>query len=160
MFNKRTRFIAFLINKTTLFQESAAYISLRFGIDIEHETYERSVYSFWEFIGLIGGIYEIIDVFFALFVSTYNNRMFLLEVINKKIKVLTHQTNDDSERLSLNRNRLMMEEENKQQVRHPISNVERTELRKRTSFVKEPVKEFTVTDSLIDYICCCSKSSK
>ena len=109
---------------------------------------------------MIGGIYEIVDVFFALFVSTYNNRMFLLEVINKKIKVLTHQSNDDLERLSLNRNRLLIEEEKKQQIRSPIRNTERTELRKRTSFVKEPVKGFTMTDSLIEYICFCTKSSK
>ena len=154
MLNKKTLFIALLINKTTLHTgDYSTSIALRFGIDIEHETYERSVSSFWEFIGLIGGIYEIVDVFFALFVSTYNNRMFLLEVINKKIKVLTHQIKDDSERLSKNRNRLLVEEEKKQEMRLPLDSLERSQLKKQNSFVKEPVKEFTITDSLIEYIC-------
>ena len=102
---------------------------------------------------MIGGIYEIVDVLFALFVSTYNNRIFLLEVINKKIKVLTHQIKDDSERLSKNRNRLLVEEEKKQEMRLPLDSLERSQLKKQNSFVKEPVKEFTITDSLIEYIC-------
>ena len=136
------------------------YLELTFGIDIEHETYERSVYSFWEFIGLIGGIYEIFDVFFSFFASTYNNRIFLLDAINKKIKVLASCTHNDYEKLSLNRNRSLIEEDKKLDTRPQLDNLERSELRKKRSFMKQPVKEFTVTDSLIDYICCCVKSSK
>ena len=124
------------------------YMGFRFGIDSEHETYERTVYSFWEFIGLIGGIYEIVDVFFALFVSTYNNKMFLIEVINKKIKVITNQAKDDSEKLTRNRNRLLMEENNQQDMRPSSDNQERSQLRNRKPYLKESVKEFTITDSL------------
>ena len=115
--------------------------------------YERSVYSFWEFIGLIGGIYEIVDVFFALFVTTYNNRIFLLDVINKKIKVLASSNQNDYEKLSLSMNRSLREEEKKLDTKPQLGHLERSELRKKRSYMKQPIKEFTVTDSLVDYIC-------
>ena len=154
-------FYSFQDNKKTMYQANfVRYMSLRFGIDSEHETYERTVYSFWEFIGLIGGIYEIVDVFFALFVSTYNNKMFLLEVINKKIKVITNQAKDDCEKLTRNRNRLLMEENNQQDMRPSSDNQERSQLRNRKPYLKESVKEFTITDSLKECVWFCSKSSK
>ena len=57
-------------------------------IDNESEIYERSVYSLWEYIGQIGGIYEIIEVFTAFIVTTYNGKMFMLSLVNDKIKML------------------------------------------------------------------------
>ena len=62
---------------------------IKFTINSEYEIFERTVFSFWEFIGQIGGIYEILDLLFMFIVIPYNNKMFLLSLANQKIKILT-----------------------------------------------------------------------
>ena len=152
MLNKKTLFIALLINKTTLHTgDYSTYIALRFGIDIEHETYERSVSSFWEFIGLIGGIYEILDVSFAVFVCSYNSRMFTLNFIDKKIKVLNKQTHDDFEKLKFTSIKTVREEQKQLNNRLSPQILDGINARKRSTKMQH-IKQFDCTDCIKDLV--------
>ena len=115
------------------------YFTLELDIDSEHETYERSVYSFWEFIGLIGGIYEIMDVLVSIFIGSYNNRIFLLSVINKKIAALASQTQTELHQHI--RTRALREEH--KQLNHPnhSNQLSRKETRKR-NLAQKQYKQF------------------
>ena len=140
------------INKTTLLAGyNFSYFSLRFDIDSVIETYERSVFSFWEFIALIGGIYVILNISFALFVGTYNSRMFILSVINKKIKVLTQQTEDEFERLNPLNNNIVGEQQQQLNGRLNSQGLHGTNARRR-NMARKPIKQFSHTDCLKDLI--------
>ena len=47
----------------------------------EIEIYERTVFSFLDLTGQIGGIYELLEVIAAFFVGYYNNKIFNFELV-------------------------------------------------------------------------------
>ena len=137
------------------------YAHIRFRIDIEQETYERTVYSFWDFIGQIGGIYEIFDVLSTVIVSMYTNKMFLVSVLNAKNHSLVTQNKADPIYRKLKRqrnyNRLMEEEK----LNQGENNNEQSDNERQQDYANRNsiMVKFTILDAIISSCKCKSKSS-
>ena len=101
-----------------------------------------------------------LDVSLGCIAFIYNNKMLTLSVINKKIKVLQTDTYEDPESLSSHNNRLIHEEEKKQNSRSLSDNLERRELRKRKSIATHVSGGYNAADCILNCICFCSKPSK
>ena len=55
----------------------------KISISEEIEIYERSVFTFFDLVGQIGGIYELLEVSAAFFVGYYNSNMLNFKLVNK-----------------------------------------------------------------------------
>ena len=59
-----------------------SYIYVIISVDDEIEYYERSVYSIWDLFGQIGGVYEVLEITFMMFVKYFNDKFLLLSLVN------------------------------------------------------------------------------
>ena len=85
--------------------------------------------------------------------------MFILSVINKKIKVLTQQTNDEFERFKQEHIKKVREEQKQSNNRLDSQSRYGINGRKRKA-MNQSTKQFTSNDCLDNFIRCCSRSSK
>ena len=60
-------------------------------VDKQEDFYERSYYSFWDFIGQLGGIYEIFHITIGFVVGYYNSMMMSRALLNQ-YNNLGHET--------------------------------------------------------------------
>ena len=63
--------------------DPAKFVEAKISISEEIEKYERTVYSFLDLTGQIGGIYELLEITAAFFVGYYNSIIFNYELVNK-----------------------------------------------------------------------------
>ena len=47
-------------------------LDIYFYMDYRQDSYEMSIYSFWDMIGIIGGVYEVTKVMLGLFFNFYS----------------------------------------------------------------------------------------
>ena len=60
---------------------------MRFLKDQTQKTYERSVFSFLEVTGNIGGLYEIMKITGGIIVSFFSGNMFFYSIISKLYQI-------------------------------------------------------------------------
>lgn len=65
-----------------------------FHLDPKIEQYERSVLTFLEAIGIVGGIYEFIYGFFAIVCPLFMTSMYYSEIINKLSSKMTNKVHE------------------------------------------------------------------
>ena len=58
---------------------------LYFYMDYRQDTYEMSIYTFWDMIGIIGGVYEVTKVVLGLFINIYSSKLMKIDLINSYI---------------------------------------------------------------------------
>ena len=63
-------------------QENEGYFRLLITTDSRTDQYERQVLTFWDAIGTLGGIFELIEISFGFLVNKYGDRMFYQSAIN------------------------------------------------------------------------------
>ena len=68
--------------------DATKFLEARISISEKIEKYERTVYSFLDLPGQIGGIYELLEITAAFFVGYYNSTILNYELV-KKIKKVT-----------------------------------------------------------------------
>ena len=56
----------------------SSFLHSKISISEEIDIYERSVFTFLDLIGQIGGIYELLEVSTAFFVGYYNSKILSL----------------------------------------------------------------------------------
>ena len=130
---------------------------ITFEIDNEFEIYERSVYSLWEYIGQIGGIYEIVEVFTAFIVTTYNGKMFMLNLVNDKIKILaSHSENRIISMNKPNSDRMLNEDEkqNEAEGNQEEVSVDNIDISRSRQDTKIHPKLFTISDAIKSFGWC------
>ena len=69
--------------KIALNHSESTLLYSKISISEEIDIYERSVFTFLDLIGQIGGIYELLEVSAAFFVGYYNSKIFSYELVNK-----------------------------------------------------------------------------
>ena len=62
-------------------------IGTYFRLDSNYDTYERQVYSFWDFLGAIGGLNESLIIIGGLATYFFTERLFFASVIQKIYQV-------------------------------------------------------------------------
>ena len=91
----------------------------KISISEEIEIYERSVFTFLDLIGQIGGIYELLEVFAAFFVGYYNGKMFNYALVNKlNSSAIDDQTEPKNENRDEHNHELIQFNRQYQQVIH------------------------------------------
>ena len=97
-FNGDKSDVFYSIEKTNVVPLSSDQVhlaQLNFKIDDQIDQYERTVQTVFEVVGTIGGNYEILRIWFGLFVGMYTNKMFNNEVA-KNYKVSHPKTKQNS----------------------------------------------------------------
>lgn len=67
--------------------DDGTVLSIYFMKDYEYETYERSVYSFLDFAGNLGGINEVLEVIGGLLVGIVADKLFFYSILSRLYQV-------------------------------------------------------------------------
>ena len=54
-----------------------------FLLDYRKDSYEMTIYSFWDIIGTIGGVYEFTKVILGIFYNIYASKLMKIDLINE-----------------------------------------------------------------------------
>ena len=63
------------------------YASIVIRMEAREDTYERTVFSFFDFTGLVGGVFEILEVIGSIVVSFFANRLFMFWMLSNLYQV-------------------------------------------------------------------------
>ena len=84
---------------------------LYFYMDYRQDSYEMSIYTFWDMIGIIGGVYEVTKVVLGLFMNIYSSKLMKIDLLNSYIQHTKRESETEEEqdpenrRLSRSKNR-------------------------------------------------------
>ena len=84
---------------------------LYFYMDYRQDSYEMSIYTFWDMIGIIGGVYEVTKVVLGLFMNIYSSKLMKIDLLNSYIQHTKRESEAEEEqdpenrRLSRSKNR-------------------------------------------------------
>ena len=57
------------------------YLSVLIEVNSEIDNYERTLYSFWDMTGTLGGIYEVMEILFGFLLGWYNSKLLHLKQV-------------------------------------------------------------------------------
>ena len=57
-------------------------MEIKILLDYRQDSYDMTVYTFWDMIGLIGGVYEFVKVMLGIFINFYASRLMKIDLIN------------------------------------------------------------------------------
>ena len=84
-------------------------INIFFHMDYRQDSYEMTIYTFWDMIGIIGGVYEATKVILGIFMNFYSSKLMKIDLINsyKRFSMQENQLEqeDDPENRSSRQNR-------------------------------------------------------
>ena len=66
-------------------------LDIYFYMDYRQDSYEMSIYSFWDMIGIIGGVYEVTKVMLGLFFNFYSSKLMKIDLINSYNQYTKHE---------------------------------------------------------------------
>ena len=70
-----------------IFSNSNSYVSVYLNMEAREDTYERTVFSFFDLTGLVGGVFEILELAGGLFVSFFAHKLFMFSMLNDLYQV-------------------------------------------------------------------------
>ena len=82
------------------------YASIIIRMEAREDTYERTVFTFFDFTGLVGGVFEILEVIGSIVVGFFANRLFMFWMLSNLYQVqikFPQTTNADKGDLNLKR---------------------------------------------------------
>ena len=104
------------------------YASILIQIDAREDTYERTVLSVFDFTGLIGGVFEILEIFGGMLVGFFANKLFMLLMLSNLYQIqIIHE--HDSEFNDSNHNR-------KRNIKSTVRNNMNEETKYKTGKIK------------------------
>lgn len=59
------------------------------------ESYERSVFSFFDLTGNLGGLFEVLELVGALFVEFFAGKIFLYSILSRLYQVDSHKAEEE-----------------------------------------------------------------
>jgi hypothetical protein len=74
---------------------------MTFTKDQFSEAYERSVFSFFDLTGNLGGLFEILELSGSLFVGFFAGKIFLYSILSRLYQVDRYDGGDDKEKLGV-----------------------------------------------------------
>ena len=130
----------YTINKKTIDQgilfDSKAYLSIIITLDQEVDLYNRTVYSFFDMLGFLGGMFGLVHSVAFIFVQFVANRQFYAFVISKVFtNSYTNMNQDNIDLHNKNSNQV-----HKNIVRHKLSSINKNKispLNKSQNLMKE-----------------------
>ena len=75
------------------------YASVLLKMEAREDTYERTVFSFFDLTGLVGGVFEILEITGGVFVSIFAHRLFMFSMLNDLYQVQKNDSNIDSSKI-------------------------------------------------------------
>ena len=73
-------------------------IRVFFYMDNKTDSYEMSLYTFWDMIGIVGGVYEVLKIICSIFMLIYTEKLMLVDLVNSYNKTKTqHRDSQDEE---------------------------------------------------------------
>ena len=78
-----------------IYADSNAYVSVFLNMEAREDTYERTVFSFFDLTGLVGGVFEILEITGSLFVSFFISRLYMFSMLNDLYQVQKIDSNHD-----------------------------------------------------------------
>ena len=79
-----------------------AYLQVYINLDPQLDLYQRTVYSFLDMLGFIGGIFELLKIFGYLTVSYFIKRNYYSSILSKLYHVESDKIVDDKENKTKN----------------------------------------------------------
>ena len=70
-----------------IFSNLGPYVSVFLNMEEREDTYERTVFSFFDLTGLVGGVFEILELAGGLFVSIFAHRLFMFSMLKDLYQV-------------------------------------------------------------------------
>ena len=109
------------------------YARITLRMEAREDTYERTVFSVFDFTGLIGGVFEIFEIIGGIFVGYFSSKLFLFSMLTNLYQVQKIDHNDTTEqeftkvlpktrKISIKTNKKRFNEESKV----PISKIKHT----------------------------------
>ena len=69
------------------------YLSVYMRMEAREDTYERTVFSLFDLTGLVGGVFEILEVTGGIFVSFFAHKLFMFSMLNDLYQVQKTSSN-------------------------------------------------------------------
>ena len=75
--------------------ESFTYVSFLLRMEAREDTYERTVFSFFDLTGLVGGVFEILEVVGSILVTFFTHKLFMFSMLNDLYQVQKIDSNHE-----------------------------------------------------------------
>ena len=66
-------------------------------MDYRTDRYEMNLYTFWDMIGIVGGVYEVLKITWSIFMLIYTEKLMLVDLVNSFNKTKVEHRNPISE---------------------------------------------------------------
>ena len=134
----------------------SVYAFGEFSISEEIEIYERSVFSFLDLTGQIGGIYELLEVLAGIFVGYYNTKLFNYTFINKYNSVMAENDKKENENANGNNQNDNENEESKLNIFHNVNSNARNENAQVQPITRKKItyQQYNTSELIRSFTCC------